>query len=693
MNRVRVIKLTSESPLGRQELGASNVLDKYDLIVIYGPNGAGKSTIVDALKNVKSIDSVDQDGESVTLDKKNVSQDLLYRSGRGLMESFTSMKDALARASGIRRLKEEGRLVQLLAGETKLGFDAQMPKEDTTTSEEISSAIEANRQAEERLSLEPSITVPLTLREYNNLGREVADLLKKEWSDINEVDDNEMLKSENAVKPSNSVEFGDQVLKNAISQAIGTLKNPVEQLKEDYKRVNDALSAAIEQAKTLAPLAKDEQRPIEKDWADRCRRVANEVDEETSKKKALFDSLSELETLRSDTLKWLADNENDQSCPVCDQAIDLDTLKNQLGDYQGDDESKKIDKEIRQLYEKISCLKKQASTIDTCNDDVEACNSRFEKYIERLTRTGTDFRQASTPTNEWHESLKSVAKELRIAATEFDQAISSIDSSLTGHERLDKALSAATVLHNKLHNVQKHREQLDQQANEDIVPATQKYNQLEPLRRLLVVRDRLNKLDWSPNWDKKRIVEAKRKVINRWKQAAQELHVKYAKNEADVQDTVLQDEGVKNRFSRLLEKTNHPFLEAASFTSHSIEQNGQTVHDKLSEGYQVIVNLAAFIAVTGYKNDGAEHQAGWLVLDEPSNGLDHINRSHVAKYLGGLSKEEMPRQIFVSTFEKEFQIQLINAGIGSGRQVLEIELSRWSTTPAAPQLKPHIMKL
>ena len=209
-------------------------------------------------------------------------------------------------------------------------------------------------------------------------------------------------------------------------------------------------------------------------------------------------------------------------------------------------------------------------------------------------------------------------------------------------------------------------------------PATRLFNQLAPLRDLLLARKRLNETVWGPTWEQDQVNESRRAVVNTWIKAARELREEKTDAKGEVQNRVLTDPGVEERFNRLIKAAPHPFFRDATFEGDGINNNAEQVQGKLSEGFRVIINLAAFMAVTGYVRDEAEHQAGWIVLDEPTNGLDPTNRCAVATYLGGLDSNDMPRQMFVTTYDDEFRSKLINAALASRRRVLEISLEAWS---------------
>ena len=141
------------------------------------------------------------------------------------------------------------------------------------------------------------------------------------------------------------------------------------------------------------------------------------------------------------------------------------------------------------------------------------------------------------------------------------------------------------------------------------------------------------------------------------------------------ESTVVTDPGVQERFNRLLDLLKyHTGLQTLKFCGKEVQLNGVAASNTLSEGQTVLVNIAATIAVVGKVAGTAEHRPGWIVFDEPTNGLDEEGRNQVAEYLGGLSITDVPSQIVVATFDTKFAEKLITKATATGRRGKHVEL-------------------
>ncbi|MFM9009704.1 MAG: hypothetical protein ACKON8_02185, partial [Planctomycetota bacterium] len=238
-------------------------------------------------------------------------------------------------------------------------------------------------------------------------------------------------------------------------------------------------------------------------------------------------------------------------------------------------------------------------------------------------------------------------------------------------------------------------EDLDRGANQGLAEAERIFNQLVPLRELLVCRHGFNGRRWEPSWERDRDDAARNRLLDVWIQAAQGLRSDRLQRLANTEAEILGQAEVQRRFRGLLDSLGHPLLAGVDLAADSLVQDGGVViggrrkDSRLSEGFTVLVNLAAFIAVAGYVAEGQEHEPGWVVIDEPTNGLDVENRRKVAEYLGGLDLTAMPRQIFVTTCDDAFRRLLVAAAAGSGRRTLELRLPGWRGRFSAPESIDH----
>ena len=96
------------------------------------------------------------------------------------------------------------------------------------------------------------------------------------------------------------------------------------------------------------------------------------------------------------------------------------------------------------------------------------------------------------------------------------------------------------------------------------------------------------------------------------------------------------------------------------------------------------------MAVVGKVAGTPSHRPGWIVFDEPTNGLDDEGREQVADYLGGLTTDEVPSQIVVTTFNKDFAERLMTAATQAGRRVQHVDLPDFQLgRPFSPTLRPR----
>ena len=139
---------------------------------------------------------------------------------------------------------------------------------------------------------------------------------------------------------------------------------------------------------------------------------------------------------------------------------------------------------------------------------------------------------------------------------------------------------------------------------------------------------------------------------------------------------------------------NHRRLNALQFRGDKVELGQQNAGDTLSEGQNVLVNVAAAMAVVGKVAGTPDHRPGWIVFDEPTNGLDAESCAQVAQYLGGLTIADVPSQIVVATFDPVFAEQLMNCSVAQAqRRVKHVSLPEFqpgrAVTPVIRERNPN----
>ena len=201
------------------------------------------------------------------------------------------------------------------------------------------------------------------------------------------------------------------------------------------------------------------------------------------------------------------------------------------------------------------------------------------------------------------------------------------------------------------------------------------FRDLQVLGVALAARHALDTLSWEAQLDK---IDADRRSTTQrdlWLTVLQAMATKRQTQAASAEDQVVNDPGVQDRFNRLLKLLkHHTRLQTLKFCGKEVQLTDGAANNTLSEGQTVLVNIAATIAVVGKVAGTAEHRPGWIVFDEPTNGLDEEGRNQVAEYLGGLSITDVPSQIVVATFDTKFAEKLITKATATGRRGKHVEL-------------------
>jgi ATPase subunit of ABC transporter with duplicated ATPase domains len=102
----------------------------------------------------------------------------------------------------------------------------------------------------------------------------------------------------------------------------------------------------------------------------------------------------------------------------------------------------------------------------------------------------------------------------------------------------------------------------------------------------------------------------------------------------------------------------------------------------------VLINCAARLTVASVVIGHEDHKPGWIVFDEPTNGLDPEAVSILAEYLGSFSPLEFSGQIIVSTFDKDFASMMVKQSTELTRNVKQINLRRFNPSTHTNGLQP-----
>lgn len=699
VSRISVPALPAAGGAGLEVPGMGLDLAAFDLVVVYGPNGSGKSLLTAPLRDppvglvlvdAAGIEQAFGRGRALGMDRG-----MLVRTSAELMGDFQSLKAALGKAAGITRAADEGRILEkLLAPRGQQSLATLRPEPSREIPLDIRQARDDFRHAEQRALVALGPDTPLSLAAYNSLGRQVAAITGRVWPELATVDSVAMRAAEEAVRPAPVMIRGSGDLMAACHRAVAALRGPDNQLVSAVEQAESFLAAAIAAAERLVVVPAGGVRPAAADWPARCRAAAQELVGQADEEVRVIASLDALAHLRREAID-LVEPGTSPDCPVCAAPINrerlLDALRAAVATTAPDLEGRRS--AVKTLRERARERELAAEKIDAALRGVAERNRMVEATISQWTGACGALVDAATPRAEWDARLRSLAEPLGATAAavgaEHEESIGDVPSRLkAAAERVAAAREAAAAAAREV-------EALDRTANQGIAEAERIFNKLVPLRELLVCRHGFNGRRWEPNWERDRDDAARNRLLDVWIDAAQGLRSVRLQRLANTEAEILGQPEVQRRFRGLLDALGHPLLTGVDLAAETLVQDGGVViggrrrESRLSEGFTVLVNLAAFVAVAGYAAEGQEHEPGWVIIDEPTNGLDVENRRRVADYLGGLDRTAMPRQIFVTTCDDMFRRMLVAAAAGSGRRTLELRLPEWRGRFSAPESIDH----
>jgi DNA repair exonuclease SbcCD ATPase subunit len=709
MFRVDRISLPAESPVGPVTVGSDTCrLADYDLVIIEGRNGAGKTSIVRPLCSWSRDTTTRWIGDPAAKPtdseaRSGIEDWLLSKSSLALMKQFDFPEDALASVSGIGRLHEEIEILKKLVPDdprptSKYPLLNLAPPDDATRDHAVELAIHYYRQCE-RVAWEDESRLPddaaLTLAQYDAWGRQAAEDAGKTWPGLAVIDDGHMRAAEDQIRPREVVIEGSIHLRSAASELVAlTQAAPANKATAALSASAAEVARRTEELKSLLPSgAPDGAMSID----EQCTRDLARLTEQAAALRTQAKTIDELLMLQADA-KNLLEQSNATTCPVCQQAIDQRELIARLAETTTNGAS--------------ASLREQATSLDSQQAELERCKSALDAAIAtQSTHLSTargwlrnrkaqldTFATRVTAQDGWDRQVVDIARVLDAARRDiaFDmdnlddsqvvETIASVDERLTTLVR--ECGEAVTRLHEE-----------SERRNAGVRRAEKLHRRLGVLRPILVATRALNAKAWSDRRQERQKNDAKRARINVWIEAVREEIRKRNKQVGKASATILDDKGVRQRFQMLLEATGHPLTTGAQLKPGKVVSKDETAiaqsgrgaagATKMSEGFTVLLNIAAFLAIAGSVSPNQQHQAGWVLLDEPTNGLDPRNRQRLAEYLGGLTLDLVPKQIFVTTFEDEFAELLVKSAARVGRRVLRVRLDDWTgSSMSAPSLTP-----
>ena len=166
---------------------------------------------------------------------------------------------------------------------------------------------------------------------------------------------------------------------------------------------------------------------------------------------------------------------------------------------------------------------------------------------------------------------------------------------------------------------------------------------------------------WVNQADAVRLDVLKTAVVNQWIAAANACAATLNEEIQNLTATILENEAVLQQYNHYMQAGNHAFFP-------TLAGQGDNAN-KLSEGYRMLHALAAVMAVAAAPTPG--NDADFVIIDEPTRGLDPNLRQAVANLLGA----HCPKQLIVTTYDNVFADALRAAAAGVGKAVADYTLA------------------
>ena len=658
--RVDQIQLSPDGPIGAVCIDS---LANFDLIVVSGPNGAGKSTLIKPLRtHVRpngTASCINDVSERIVYAAQGVNQAITFLTSTDLMSRFVGLNQALALAAGTTRFVHEGRLL----AQMRNGLNAQVGGNVNAEPPLLNNLRQAYLQADRLCG-----SLVRTEAEYNRIGESLALRTAVPWQRLDlGAQESVRLTAENSLRPQARSIAGLSALSPSLT-ALQVIPVPAAAVESEASRLHTAteeLRGAIKHAATLIPVeatldASQEIGPFVGDVVERFLSASEQINEWLAAKDVLREC-------RRSALAYIGNQTAlgcpTENCPVCDGHVDSVNLSGSLGaQVAGEDtEGQRLRSELGEIDHARVSLESKLSAFNTAN--VQA-RQEHVRVLDAIRRIAPNLHSAIG----WHPSVVGSADVLRNASELWMQR-HSVSPSI-------KAVGAARALSALAHQQSEELTAIELDLNTNLEADHQEFRALQALGVALAIRHALDALAWEASLDQ---IDADRRRAgqrDRWVTVLDAMVREREARALSAAQQVVDDPGVQERFQRLIERLpNHRRLNALQFRGDSVQLGQQNAEVTLSEGQNVLVNIAAVMAVVGKVAGTPDHRPGWIVFDEPTNGLDAESCAQVAQYLGGLTTADVPSQIVVATFDPVFAEQLMNCSVAQAqRRVKHVSL-------------------
>ena len=677
--RVDQIQLSPDGPIGAVCIDS---LANFDLIVVSGPNGAGKSTLIKPLRTHiqpnGTASCINDVSERIVYAAQGVNQAITFLTSTDLMSRFVGLNQALALAAGTTRFVHEGRLL----AQMRNSLNAQVGGNVNAEPPLLNNLREAYLQADRLCA-----SLVRTEAEYNRIGESLALRTAVPWQRLDlGAQESVRLAAENLLRPQARSIAGLSALNPLLTelQLIPVPAAAVESEASRFYTATEELRGAIKHAATLipgeaAPDASGEMGRLAGNAIERFLLAIEQI-------KKLLAAKDVLRECRRSALAYLGGQDAlgcpTGNCPVCEGHVDSVNLSGSLGmQVAGEDaEGQRLRSELDEIVRARVSLESKLSAFNTVN--VQA-RQEHARVLDAIRRIAPNLHSAIG----WHPSVVGSADVLRNESELWMQR-HSVSPSI-------EAVGAARALSALAHQQSEELTAMELDLNANLEADHQEFRALQALGVALAIRHALDALTWEASLDQ---IDADRRRAaqrDRWVAVLDTMAREREARALSAAQQVVDDPGVQDRFRRLIARLpNHRRLNALQFRGDKVELGQQNAGDTLSEGQNVLVNIAAAMAVVGKVAGTPDHRPGWIVFDEPTNGLDAESCAQVAQYLGGLTIADVPSQIVVATFDTSFAEQLMNCSVvQANRRVKHVSLPEFqpgrAVTPVIRERNPN----
>ena len=658
--RVDQIQLSQNGPIGPVVI---NSLANFDLIVVTGTNGAGKSTLIEPLRRpgpaIGRVSCINEAGERSDYSAQGVNQKITFITSTELMSKFVGFEQALALATGTTRFLHEGRLL----GQMQRSLNAPVGSNVNAEPPLLNNHRMAYLQADQLCA-----NTVRTEAEYNRIGERLALRTATRWQplDLN-MQESVRLNAENALRPQARSLAGLYELNPLLTELIGLLApaSPIESSASRLHTATDELRVAINHAATL--ISNEPALDVNLEISQFADMVLGRCLEASRQISLWLASKDVLRECRNSALVYIG-NQNalgclTENCVVCNGQVNSVELSALLeAQVTGEDT------EGQRLRGVLNDIDLARVSLNTKLSAFRAADVLARQEHERIVGAISNVLPKLYGAIDWHPVVVNSVDELRVESQLWMQehglapSIDAVDAASTLSALAKQKFDELVVT--------------EQGLNTNLAADQQEFRTLQALGVALSMRHALDALPWETNLDQ---IDATRRLVaqrDRWIAVIDTISKELEDRAAQAARLVVDDPGVQIRFRCLIERLpNHRRLNDLQFRGGTIELGQQNASDTLSEGQNVLVNIAAAIAVVGMVAGTPDHRPGWIVFDEPTNGLDPEGCAQVAQYLGALTVADVPCQIVVATFDTVFAEKLMSCAVLQGeRRVKHISL-------------------